>query len=372
MPPGIKVAVIAGQLVVGGAERQLYLWLSNLDRSRFNPVVLTLHPGHEDYWEKPIEALDIPLIRIPPRKFRLQRYFDIIKAIKPLQPRLIHGWHLFASPYAGLAGKHLKASSLGGLRDTFKTFRSHRWLALLTLALTDGIVANSLSAAEELSDAYPCKAKHVFAVQNAVDVQFEGRVKVRSALTKEFDLPNNKIIIGAISRLAAKKRFDLLIKMIGELKKQTEDFHVLLIGDGPEREDLQQLAAEQGVREWITFAREVPNAHTWLPGLDIFCFTSWDEGLANVLMEAACAGLPIAAWQFPFNEELLKNNETALLFEFGNVEGMAAGIHRLMGSTALRNKLGSAARSHVTSHFSVPRYVQAMTDVYETFLAGQP
>ena len=55
----INVVIIAGQLVVGGAERQLYLWLANLDRNRFDPIVLTLHPGHGEFWEDPIRELGI-------------------------------------------------------------------------------------------------------------------------------------------------------------------------------------------------------------------------------------------------------------------------------------------------------------------------
>ena len=51
MTTPIPIAVIAGQLVVGGAERQLYLWLANLDQRKYKPVVLTLNPGHGDHWE---------------------------------------------------------------------------------------------------------------------------------------------------------------------------------------------------------------------------------------------------------------------------------------------------------------------------------
>jgi len=50
MLPPQRIAIITGQLVVGGAERQLYLWLANMDRQRFEPIVLTLHPGFGDYW----------------------------------------------------------------------------------------------------------------------------------------------------------------------------------------------------------------------------------------------------------------------------------------------------------------------------------
>ena len=55
-----KVAIIAGQLVIGGEERQLYLWLANMYRKRFDPLVITLNPFHNDSWETPIEALGIP------------------------------------------------------------------------------------------------------------------------------------------------------------------------------------------------------------------------------------------------------------------------------------------------------------------------
>ena len=94
---------MAGQLVVGGAERQLYLWLSHLDRTRFRPVVVTLHPEYGDYWEGPIESLDIPVLRVPRRRNRLWRLAQVVRLLHPFRPSLVHGWHLFASPYAGAA-----------------------------------------------------------------------------------------------------------------------------------------------------------------------------------------------------------------------------------------------------------------------------
>src|SRR5215469_4719903 len=96
-----NLAIVAGQLVVGGAERQLFLWLSNLDRAKYNPVVLSLHPGYKDYWEDPIQKLGIPLLFVPPRRNKLFRLLDITAKLRTQRPDLIHGWHLFASPYAG-------------------------------------------------------------------------------------------------------------------------------------------------------------------------------------------------------------------------------------------------------------------------------
>lgn len=54
-----SIAIIAGQLAVGAAERQLYLWLSYLDQSRFEPVVVTVHPDCGDHWESAIESITV-------------------------------------------------------------------------------------------------------------------------------------------------------------------------------------------------------------------------------------------------------------------------------------------------------------------------
>ena len=139
-----KVAIIAGQLVVGGAERQLYFWLSNMDCQRFEPIVLTLHPNSGDYWEKPIEALGIPLLRIKHRRSRFIRLIEIIWVLLPYKPQLIHGWHHFASPYAGVAAKLLGSKSLGGLRDTFRMFLRNPVEAILSLWLVDGLITDRL------------------------------------------------------------------------------------------------------------------------------------------------------------------------------------------------------------------------------------
>ncbi|MDD4042907.1 MAG: glycosyltransferase, partial [Anaerolineaceae bacterium] len=91
-----KVAIIAGQLVVGGAERQLYLWLAHMDRDKFDPLVITLHPNHNDYWEKPIEDLGIPLFRVAQRPAKMGRLVEIIKILRSFDPDIIHGWHFFS------------------------------------------------------------------------------------------------------------------------------------------------------------------------------------------------------------------------------------------------------------------------------------
>jgi len=366
-----KIAIIAGQLVLGGAERQLYFWLSHLDRTRFQPIVLTLHPGHDDFWEKPIESLGIQLIRIPHRSSRLARLLDIVRVLRPYQPQLIHGWHLFTSPYAGMAARLLVARSLGGVRGTSRTFWNNPLEACLTLYLVDGILVNSYSTAEQLKVVIKRKRTAIYAVQNAIEDQKFDRQVVREDLSKRFSLPQTNLWIGSLGRLDPKKRFDLLLKVISLFNEEVKEFNFLLIGDGPERLPLERLAKDLGIDDHVVFVGEVKDPLVWLSSLDIFCFTSLDEGMPNVIMEAAIAKIPIVTWRLPFITEILDQDEMAMLIEPENVIGFRESLLKLSQSEQLRIELGNAAHDHVLKKFTIDRFIQNMSDAYEDILGSR-
>jgi glycosyltransferase involved in cell wall biosynthesis len=365
------IAIIAGQLVLGGAERQLYLWLSNLDRSRFRPVVVTLHPDCEDYWESAIELLDVPLLRIASRRNPLPRLLEIMRALRPYNPQLIHGWHLFASPYAGAAAILLGArASLGSLRSSFDAYRRHRMQSILTEWLTDGIVVNSASAAERLAPLRRRARRRIYTVPNAVEDEMEERPHARARLSLKYSIPPARLWIGSAGRFVASKRFDLLLEMTALLHRRSEDVHLVLVGDGPLRKGLQAKAQSLDISDRVTFTGEVAEARLWMSALDIFCFLSEDEGLPNAVMEAAAAGVPVVAWRTPFLEELLDEGRSAVLVAPGNLQALEEALVSLIHDPAARDRLGRRGRSHVLGNFGVRRFVEAMTSAYETVLAG--
>jgi glycosyltransferase involved in cell wall biosynthesis len=365
----VSIAIIAGQLVVGGAEKQLYLWLACLDRTRFAPVVVTLHPGFNDYWETRIEALSIPVFGILRRRNRLARLREILRVLRPYHPKLIHGWHLFASLYAGAAAKLMGAKSIGSLRGSFQSFQSGHLESILSLALVDSIVVNSDAAGEQLKKNQKRKKQDIHVVVNAVESPVNNRLEIRESLSSRFDIPAERLWIGSLGRLEAGKRFDLLIKVMAILQDDVEDFQFLLIGDGPDESRLKGMAEDLGIQTHIIFAHEIPDAGKLLSALDIFCFASLDEGLPNVIMEAAAAGVPIVSWRLPFIEELLDDGKAGSLVEpVGDIINFKNMILNLIHSPQLRIETGKAGHDHVLQKFSLGRFVQQMTDVYENVL----
>lgn len=363
-----RVAIITGQLDVGGAERQLYFWLSHLDRNRFEPMVVTLNPSRGDYWEKPIEAVAVPLFREKHRHNRIARLANIFRALRSFRPQLIHGWNLFTSPYAGAVAKLVGAKGMGSLRDNLRIFNANRREALLTQYLVDGIVVNSRSAASELDSAGKCSRQNIYVVPNGVEPTTMDRTEARGQISKKYGLSDVGVWIGALGRLVPKKRFDLLLQLFASLLRRHPGIHALLVGDGPLWDDLHKKAAELGIFDHVTFIGEDPEARKWLSALDIFCFTSFDEGLPNVVMEAAAAGVPIVSWGTPFVEELFDHSKSSLLVEPGNLSQMEDAVDLLIREPKLREGFGAAGHRHIAQHYSIETFVRKMTAAYEDLI----
>ena len=366
MPPPTNIAIIAGQLVVGGAEKQLYLWLANLDRESFNPIVLTLHPGYGDYWEKPVEDLGIPLFRINHRKNRFSRLREIRRTLQPFQPQLVHGWHLFSGAYASLVAPRFKAKSLVGIRSSFESIQNSLELRIAE-RFADAFITNSESAAARIKSEKP-SVRQVYVVPNAVIVDFEAREAVREKLKQELGLRPDALWLIAIGRMEQLKHFDELLEVAASLREKHCNFQLILIGGGAEESYLKQLSQQLRLEDYVRITGEIPNANQWLKGFDIFCMPSVSEGLPNVVMEAAAAGLPIVTWQLPFYEELLTPSETALMAAPGDRAGFEQAVLKLINDQSLREELGAAAQAQITEKFSLDRYIQNMTRVYETML----
>jgi glycosyltransferase involved in cell wall biosynthesis len=367
-----SVAIVAGQLVVGGAERQLYLWLAHLDRSLFDPVVVTLHPGCGDYWEPIIEAMGIPVLRIPRRRNRIGRSVEIARALKPFNPELIHAWHLFAGPYAGAAAKMLGGiPALSSVRGSFASVQKSWIESMLAFGLTQGTVVNSESAGAELQRRYRWLCRNVHVVPNAVENNVLPREVARRQLRERWGLPDSAFLLGSMGRFEPLKRFDLVLEVAARLRKRERNVHVVLIGYGPQFKELHAKAEALGIGDAVLFTGADPEARRWLSALDAFCFLSVDEGLPNVVMEAAVAGVPVAGWRTPFVEELLPKPEFAMLVDAGNTSALEKGLFQMTTNAPARSRMATAAQQHVCERYGTARFTERMNRVYDTWLKGR-
>ncbi|MCW5730619.1 MAG: glycosyltransferase family 4 protein [Alphaproteobacteria bacterium] len=181
--------------------------------------------------------------------------------------------------------------------------------------------------------------------------------------------PGAPLVILSVGRAVAKKGYDVLLAALAELPAGL-DWRFVHIGGGELQKKLKAQAAAAGLApriEWLG-ARPQKEVLDWLRRADIFvlaCRRAGDgdqDGLPNVLMEAQSQGLPCVSTRFAAVPELIRDGETGLLAEPGDVAGLAQAMARLLADAQLRQRLGAAGEARVRAEFGMAAGIRQLAE----------
>ena len=175
---------------------------------------------------------------------------------------------------------------------------------------------------------------------------------------------NDKVLIST-GRLTQEKNWGTLLQAAQKVYKKHPELRVVLIGDGAEKEALQELILELGIAERVTFTGEMPFADVtmYLKAADIFGFASVTETQGLVTMEALAAGLPVAAVDASGTRDIVENGKQGLLVS-NNVNDLAQAIDQLLESPELMKKFHINALEKAKT-FDVKNCARQLVHVYE-------
>jgi glycosyltransferase involved in cell wall biosynthesis len=176
--------------------------------------------------------------------------------------------------------------------------------------------------------------------------------------------PSRGPIVGTIGRLDTQKGHDVLIRALPQLP----DVTAVVVGDGPERDGLTNLAGELGVSDRVVLTGWREDARDLLTSFDVFALPSRFEGFPLVLLEAMLASLPVVAADVGSVSEAVVDGETGVLVAAEDVDGLAAAIGALFADEARRRILGAEARRNVLENFSPEATAKAYAALYEEIL----
>lgn len=184
-----------------------------------------------------------------------------------------------------------------------------------------------------------------------------------------------KLRVTAVGRLIHRKGFDVLIRAIALLKAHAGTFDCQIIGEGPELQSLEKLAAELGVESMLTFAGSMDHAAvlSQLRVSDIFVLSSRAEGAALVLAEAMSSGCAVISTAVDGALEAITPGENGLLVSVDSPEELASAMRELLVEHSLRQRLaagGLASSRELLWSRITERYLQVMQDEQRT--RGQP
>lgn len=366
----IRILQIIPTLVRGGAEKQLTLLACGLPPDQFEVQVCVL--SRLGPYEQVLRSAGIPVDCIGKRwKVDPAAYFRLKRRIRRWQPDIVQTWLFAANSYGRQAARS------AGVRHLIAGERCvDRWKVGYELAIdrylarhTQAIVANSTGVRDfYVQQGLPADRFRI--IPNGIEpISNPPRVS-RSELLDELGLPQDAKLIGAVGRLWPQKRYLDLIWAAELLRVARDDVHLLIVGDGPQRDALQTYRDQIQATSRVHFLGERNDVARWLPHFDCFWLASGYEGQSNALMEAMLAGLPVVVSDIPGNRDLVVPNESGLLVPVGDAGAFARQTQRILDHPDLASQLGAAARQRMQQEFSVEKMIARHVELYQTMLEG--
>ncbi|MFI4999072.1 MAG: glycosyltransferase family 4 protein [Reyranellales bacterium] len=180
---------------------------------------------------------------------------------------------------------------------------------------------------------------------------------------------NRPIRLGIVGNLNKQKQHLMLLQAIERLKRRMPagSFRLLIIGDKQGRfaNTVEAKIAELGVQDVVSWAGFVRNRDDIYGNLDIVVAPAIDEGFGLTVVEAAAYCRPVVAARSGAFPEVVEDGRTGLLFEPGDIDGLALALERLIVDGALRRHLGRAARTFARATFTVDRMAEGFVAALE-------
>jgi len=364
----IKIAFVIGQLNIGGTERHLLSLVSSLNRKKFNPSVISLSEDSaltEDFHKVGCEVFSLDRYT----QGRIRALLKLIKLLKENQPDIIHVFS-YASRAGILAGKISRVSKL------IVSFRTDpfRWMTPIDRILihnTDAVIENSFASLSRYKVNNQNSSQKTFVIHNGIDLHdFDRKLCAVTTRRNEGISDHSGKILIAVATLRPVKYLQHLLQAFSVILQKVPSAKLWMIGDGGERQKLENLSRDLGIFNCVQFWGMQTNVPSILRKGKIGILSSKHEGLSNAIIEYMAAGLPVVATDVGGNSELVVNGETGYLIPFNDIEAMANAIVRLLQDESLAERLGKAGRERIEENFTLEKMVHQSEQLYQALLNG--
>jgi glycosyltransferase involved in cell wall biosynthesis len=177
-----------------------------------------------------------------------------------------------------------------------------------------------------------------------------------------------RFLVGWIGRMTGVKRTDDVLRAFRLLRDRGVDACLCMVGDGPDRERVEQLASELGVMHDCLFTGYQEEIGPFFGAFDVFVLPSGNEGTPVTAIEALATGCPVVATRVGGLPDVVRDGEDGFLVEPGAVEELAERLVRLAADPGLRRTLGTAGRERVLARYGVERLVDDVDRLYRELL----
>ena len=355
-----------------GAERWVLALANNLDK---DGVVCDLavsdEGGSQDLSILDYFPGDVGQIHKLPMRSRFDWHVvkELCRVIDERGIEVIHT-HGYKSDILGvIAAKRMGIACI----STPHGFPNHMSFKLATFVRIGNFALRYFNAIAPLSDELVADMQrlHIPAqrtrfIRNGVDLKEidQALAEIKNSESGGEGAPQETFTLGFIGQMIDRKGIPELLSVFARLHEKYPHVRLVLVGDGGKRSELEAQAAALPCRDAIRFLGFRMDRLELLSQFDLFVMTSSLEGIPRCMMEAMSVGVPVAAYDIPGVDQLVKHEVTGLLAPLGDRDALAACCERVVNEPSSAKAWTSAARDMIDREYSAARMAREYEEIF--------
>lgn len=377
-----------GKKLVGGGQINTLSLIKCLDKTIFNPVVLSSADNvfTEEARNMKVEVRLLQYPSVLTSTYRrnvsfspvslvcytfsvLALVLNLSRFIKANNIHLVHPCDNISRVAGGIAAKLAGVPAVCQITDDFENTFTNRALRAVILLCMERVmpVSDKVGGFFRVGPKGEAKVKTIY---TGIDLDCFDPAGAKSEVRKEFSIAPGDVLIGIVGLLQPIKGHSELFHALALLKKaHVHAFRCLVVGDGPELESLKELAGRLGLSAEIIFTGFRKDISALMKGIDMLVAPSRSEASSRVLLEAGALKLPVVGTRVGGIPEMIEDGSSGFLVPLDDVAALAEAIRKLF-DPVLRKRMGEAGRTRIENKFSNQKITEQVEQVYCSVLGN--
>jgi glycosyltransferase involved in cell wall biosynthesis len=317
-----------------------------------------------------VERARLPISEFPLTSlynFNAARLFlRLVRFLRRERIDILHAFDFYTSVFAVPAGRIAGVPVVLASRRELLDLRSPLQQRAIRLAcwFATGVVANSRAAGQDIFGPRVEGSRRVDILPNCINLDDFKPDTSCGDIRDSLGIARDAFVIGALGNLRPEKDFSTFLRAARVIHESVASAVFLIVGEGPERTNLERLVGQLNLSGTVHFLGERPDVANVLSDVDVLVMSSITESFPNAILEGMAIGKPIVATNVGGVPDLVEEGCTGFLVPPHDPTSIAERILRLWSNSTLRASMGEEGRNRVARKFTVGRVVEQLEAIY--------